>query len=172
LGCNLTVNFEILCVLCALAVSLQETTASRTGGYDMNRREFLEKSGCGMTVFAVAPAANGLQGQQTSVQPAPAQRPPRYKIEVEIFEARTDTWCHKKGDKFEYPKDMARICPWLRCSMHDFIVVLQSGGTLPWKYEGTPYQKVIDPDGITTEFVRCPDPTSNLVAKITRTKIG
>jgi len=25
---------------------------------------------------------------------------------------------------------------------------------------------------VTTEFIRCPDPTSNLVAKITRTKIG
>ena len=25
---------------------------------------------------------------------------------------------------------------------------------------------------MTTEFVRCPDPTSNLVAKIIRTKVG
>jgi len=25
---------------------------------------------------------------------------------------------------------------------------------------------------VTTEFVRCPDPTSNLVAKIIRTKVG
>jgi hypothetical protein len=42
---------------------------------------------------------------------------------------------------------------------------------LPWKYEGTPYEKVINPDGVTTEFVRCPDPTSNLVAKIIRTRV-
>jgi len=48
--------------------------------------------------------------------------------------------------------------------------VLQYGGTMPWLYEGTPYQKVIDPDGVTTEFIRCPDPTSQLVAKITRTR--
>ena len=43
---------------------------------------------------------------------------------------------------------------------------------MPWLYEGTPYKKVIDPDGITTEFIRCPDPTaSGVVAKITRTKV-
>jgi len=43
------------------------------------------------------------------------------------------------------------------------------GVTLSWKYANTPYEKVIDPKGVTTEFVRCPDPTSNLVAKIIRT---
>ncbi|MGD2092061.1 MAG: hypothetical protein PVH61_38175 [Candidatus Aminicenantes bacterium] len=64
---------------------------------------------------------------------------------------------------------MGKICPWLMASMWDFIRLLQNGVTLPWKYEGTPYEKVIDPDGVTTEYVRCPDPTANLVAKITRT---
>jgi hypothetical protein len=44
--------------------------------------------------------------------------------------------------------------------------------TLTWKYEGTSYEKVIDPDGITTEYVRCPDLTANLMAKIIRTAIG
>jgi len=39
-------------------------------------------------------------------------------------------------------------------------------------YQGTPYEKVVDPDGVTTEFVRCPDPTSGLVAKITRTRVS
>jgi uncharacterized repeat protein (TIGR04076 family) len=134
----------------------------------MNRREFLEKSGCCMTGVVAAPVASRLDAQQASPQP----RPPRYKIDIEIFEARPDTWCHKKGDKFEYPKDMAKICPWLMSSMHDFIILLQQGATLPWKYEGTPYQKVIDTDGVTTEHVRCPDPTANLVAKITRTKMA
>jgi len=43
---------------------------------------------------------------------------------------------------------------------------------LPWKYEDTPYEKVIDPDSVTTEYVRCPDPTADLVAKITRTLIA
>lgn len=132
----------------------------------MNRREFLERSGCCMTGAVAAPVVSQLDAHQAP----PPLRQPRYKIDIEIFEARPDTWCHKKGDKFEYPKDMAKICPWLMSSMHDFIILLQQGATLPWKYEGTPYQKVIDPDGVTTEYVRCPDPTANLVAKITRTK--
>jgi hypothetical protein len=37
--------------------------------------------------------------------------------------------------------------------------VLQFGGLLPWKYKDTEYEKMLDPDGITTEFIRCPDPT-------------
>ena len=37
-------------------------------------------------------------------------------------------------------------------------------------YKGTAYEKQIDPDGVTTEFVRCPDPTdAGIVVKITRT---
>ncbi len=31
--------------------------------------------------------------------------------------------------------------------------------------------KVIDSLGVTTEYVRCPDPTSNLVVKIIRTAV-
>jgi hypothetical protein len=49
------------------------------------------------------------------------------------------------------------------------IRALESGGELPWKYKGTPYEKVIDPEGVTTEYVRCPDPTaSGIVVKVTR----
>ena len=63
------------------------------------------------------------------------------------------------------------MCAWLLDSMSGAVRVLD-GGTMPWLYEGTPYKKVIDPDGITTEFIRCPDPTaSGVVAKITRTKV-
>ena len=44
--------------------------------------------------------------------------------------------------------------------------------TLRWKYKDTPYEKVIDPDGITTEYVRCIDPTaSRIVVKVTRTRL-
>ena len=111
--------------------------------------------------------APALEGQEQ----APAQRGPRYKLEIEIFEARPDTWCHKKGDKFAYPQDIGKLCPWLLSSLHDFLIGLEKGATLPWMYEKTPYEKVVDPNGVTTEYVRCPDPTSNLVAKITRTKI-
>ena len=134
----------------------------------MKRRDFIQKGACCMpAVLAASPMlgsdVNG--GEET-------RKRKRYKISIEIYEARKDTWCHKKGDKFEYPRDMHKICPWLLGSMHDFIRLLQYGITLPWKYEKTPYEKVIDPDGVTTEFVRCPDPTANLVAKITRKRIG
>jgi len=137
----------------------------------MKRRKFIGHAGCGVAAFMTAAgfpgATAGGAGQETP-PPPPAKRK-RYAIEIEIYEAREDTWCHKKGDKFAYPADWGKICPWLRGSLNDFVRILESGSTLPWKYEGTPYEKVIDPDGVTTEYVRCPDPTSNLVAKITRT---
>jgi len=146
----------------------------------MNRRDFLGKSGCGVAAFLAAQgAAEALSsGDQQPPQPQrqplppPAPKRKRYSLEIEIFEARPDSWCHKKGDKFAYPQDSGKICPWLLASMHDFLVALGHGATLPWKYEGTPYEKVIDPDGLTTEYIRCPDPTSNLVAKITRTAVS
>ena len=134
----------------------------------MERKEFCKKAGCGILGFSAVPLlANDSFGNVQEQSPKPKQ----FKIDIEIFEARQDTWCHKKGDKFEYPKDMAKICPWLLASMHDFIRLLQNDATLPWKYEGTQYEKIINKDGITTEYVRCPDPTANLVAKIIRTEI-
>ena len=136
----------------------------------MKRRCFVEKAGCGLVGMAVgAPLLTGSGQQQVASAVAVPEKPQRYKIEIEIFEARPDTWCHKKGDKFTYPADMGKICPWLLGSMHDAIILLQKGVTLFWKYENTPYEKVIDPKGVTTEFIRCPDPTSGLVAKIIRT---
>ncbi len=126
----------------------------------------MAQAGCGLAGVMGAVPAIAAAGQQ------PPKPQPRYRIEIEIFEARADTWCHKRGDKFEYPKDVGKICPWLVSSMHDFLRILEFGGTLPWKYEGTPYAKVIDPDRVTTEFVRCPDPTANLVAKIIRTRVA
>ncbi len=132
----------------------------------MNRRNFIGNAGCGLAAFVAAPGWT--RGQEKDSQPPPPKRK-RYAIEIEIFEAREDSWCHKKGDTFAYPADWGKICPWLRASLNDFVRILEFGGTLPWRYEGTPYEKVIDPDGVTTEYVRCPDPTANLVAKITRT---
>jgi len=132
----------------------------------MKRRDFLGKTGCGVAGMVSAPF--WLHAAQEEEQP----KKRKYKIEIEIYEAREDSWCHKKGDKFEYPNDIGKICPWLLSSMHDFLRLLQNGVTLPWKYEDTPYEKVIDPEGVTTEYVRCPDPTADLVAKITRTLIA
>jgi len=132
----------------------------------MKRRLFVEQAGCGLAAFF---AAAGLEAQTAPSSPLPPRK--YYKIDLEIFEARPDSWCHKKGERFAYPQDWGKLCPWLRGSLNDFVRILESGGTLSWKYEGTPYEKVIDPDGITTEYVRCPDPTADLVVKIIRTKV-
>ena len=94
-----------------------------------------------------------------------------YKIEIEIFK---EEGCdhHRVGERFRYPDDIGKLCPWLLDSINSMIRVLQFGGTLPWKYKETEYEKMIDTDGITTEFIRCPDPTdAGVVAKITRRKL-
>lgn len=94
-----------------------------------------------------------------------------YDIEIEIFQGEGCD-VHKPGEKFRYPDDIGRICPWLLDSINSMVRVLQFGGTLPWKYTGTPYEKEIDPTGATTEFIRCPDPTpAGVVVKITRRKL-
>ncbi|MBI5030369.1 MAG: hypothetical protein HZB51_07570 [Chloroflexi bacterium] len=113
-----------------------------------------------------------------------------YNIELEIFEGNAGTlrpdgsypdmvkegicaWMYGRlaiGQKFHYPNDLGQLCPWLVDSLTGMIRALENGGTLPWRYKGTPYEKTIDPDGVTTEYVRCPDPTaSGIVVKITRT---
>ncbi|UCF10811.1 MAG: hypothetical protein JSW65_03790 [Candidatus Bipolaricaulota bacterium] len=77
---------------------------------------------------------------------------------------------YQVGDTFRYPQDLGRLCPWLLDSLTGVIRALEHGGTLPWRYAGTPYEKEIDPEGVTTEFVRCIDPTdSGIVIKVTRT---
>jgi len=134
----------------------------------MDRRDFMGKAGCAAAAFVTG--AGFTDGQEKPAQAPPPKRK-RYQIEIEIFEARPDTWCHKKGDRFAYPADWGKICPWFRASLNELVRFLEMGVTLPWKYEGTPYEKVIDPEGVTTEYVRCPDPTSSLVAKITRTRV-
>jgi len=125
----------------------------------------------------------------------------RYEIEIEIFEGeggqlRKDggeiiypndlseagicAWMYRGdgeksyqvGQRFRYPEDAGKLCPWLLGSMHSALQTLQFGGTLPWMYRRTPYQKVINKDGVTTEYIRCVDPTnSGIVVKIIRTKI-
>ena len=115
-----------------------------------------------------------------------------YVIELEIYEGkggqplpdgirpyivREGIWAwmydsYQVGQKFRYPEDLGEMCPWLVDSLIGMIRALENGGTLPWRYKGTPYEKVIDPDGVTTEYVHCPDPTSSgIVIKITRTTL-
>jgi uncharacterized repeat protein (TIGR04076 family) len=115
-----------------------------------------------------------------------------YRIELEIFEGnggelRSDgsrpdfakegicAWMYgsyQVGQKFRYPEDLGLLCPWLLDSLSGILRILEHGGTLTWKYEGTAYEKAIDPEGVTTEFVRCIDPTaSGVVIKVTRTAL-
>ena len=115
-----------------------------------------------------------------------------YVIELEIFEGnrgqlREDgsypdfakegicAWMYGRlqvGQKFRYPEDIGELCPWLLDSLTGVIRVLEHGGTLPWRYRGTPYEKEIDLDGVTTEYVRCIDPTAaGVVIKVTRTAL-
>lgn len=134
----------------------------------MARRRFL-------SAFGLAGIAASAHAQQSPLVPQlrPAGLRRRYKIDIEIVECKAGRCAqHRLGDRFAYPADRGRMCPWLLDSMGAAIRVLEYGGTMPWLYEGTPYKKVIDPDGVTTEFIRCPDPTEQgVVAKISRTKI-
>jgi uncharacterized repeat protein (TIGR04076 family) len=126
---------------------------------------------------------------------------PRYRIELEIAEGKGGRlerdgkrivlppdmvkqgiceWMYRGdgresyrvGQRFVYPQDIGKLCPWLLGSLQNFIQALSHGGILDWTYEGTPYRKEIDPEGITTEFVRCPDPTAaGIVIKLIRTRL-
>ena len=91
------------------------------------------------------------------------------EIKLEIFESGCRK--HKVGDKFNYPTGTGKICPWLLDSANTMIRVLRFDGRLGWSYKDTPYEKIINKEGVTTEFVRCPDPTSaGVVLKITAIK--
>jgi uncharacterized repeat protein (TIGR04076 family) len=140
---------------------------------NMKRRRFL--STCGLAGTALLGAAIAAEAQPKPVANQPQLVPPRrrYRIDVAIVECKAGKCArHQVGETFTYPADRGRMCEWLLDSMNGAIRVLEFGGTLPWLYEDTPYKKVVDPDGVTTEFIRCPDPTaSGVVAKITRTKV-
>lgn len=76
---------------------------------------------------------------------------------------------YKQGMKFRYPEEAGKLCPWILDSINTVVRVLNFNGTLPWKYENTNYEKDINNNGITTEFLRCVDPTaSGIVIKVIR----
>jgi len=79
---------------------------------------------------------------------------------------------YEVGRRFFYPEEASKLCPWLLDSLRGIIEALSAGKTLRWEYKDTPYEKVIDPNGITTEYVRCIDPTaSGIVVKVIRTRL-
>lgn len=133
----------------------------------MKRREFMEKAGYGAAGLAAAPL-----GQVAEDKKAPIVLR-RYDIEIEVYEVGSKTRCHKKGEKFKWPKDMGQLCHWLGSALDPVVTSLAGGAIYPWLYKDTPYEKVIDPEGVTTEYIRCPDPTeAGIVVKITRTFKG
>ncbi len=130
----------------------------------MKRREFLEKAGYGAAGLAMAPKA---QAAQDKKEPMVLRR---FDIEIEVVEVGPKTRCHKLGEKFKWPKDMGNLCGWLVSALDPVVTSLSGGAIFPWKYEGTPYEKVIDLEGVTTEYIRCPDPSeAGIVVRITRT---
>ncbi len=79
---------------------------------------------------------------------------------------------YQAGQRFLYPDDVGKMCPWLVASFDGMAKALMFGGTLPWTYKGTAFEKVIDKDGVTTEFVHCPDPSPcGIVVKLIRTQL-
>jgi uncharacterized repeat protein (TIGR04076 family) len=132
----------------------------------MDRRSFCGLAGSGAAGSLVLPMVEG--GDPNAVQ---ERR--RYEYSIVIVEGPEDGcgFGHKPADVLRYPEQKGRICPWLMDSMNGFLRVLEYGGSMTWMYRGTPYEKTVDPGGVTTEFVRCPDPTSGLVAKIVRTRV-
>ena len=130
----------------------------------MERREFLKKAGLGAAGISVSSMTQASDSQEKELIVN------RYDMEIEVVEVGPKTRCHKIGEKFAWPQDSGKLCHWLASAVDPVVTTLSRGGILPWKYEGTPYEKVIDPEGITTEFIRCPDPTeAGIVVKITRT---
>ena len=119
------------------------------------------------TAAATAAAARpGRAGRPTLAASAEAAGT---EFQIEIVEGKCQP--HPAGQTLKYPEEKGKICPWLMDAMNGVIRVLEHGGTLPWMYAGTPYQKVVDPNGLTTEFIRCPDPTRVVVAKISRRRV-
>ena len=130
----------------------------------MKRREFLKKAGCGAAGFTVIPMAQASNDEKGELILR------RYDIEVEVVEVGPKTRCHKVGEKFKWPQEMGKLCHWLGSALDPVVTSLAGGAIYPWRYQGTAYEKVIDPEGVTTEFIRCPDPTeAGIVVRITRT---
>jgi uncharacterized repeat protein (TIGR04076 family) len=132
----------------------------------MKRREFLKKTGYGAAGFTVPVMTQASEEEKAGIVVR------RYDIDIEVAEVGPKTRCHKKGEKFKWPREMDGLCHWLASALDPVVTSLAGGAIYPWLYKGTPYEKVIDPEGVTTEYIRCPDPTeAGIVVKITRTFI-
>jgi len=107
----------------------------------MDRRKFMGHAGCGLAAFIAGTDLVDAQEQNKPAVPPPPPQRKRYKIDIEIYEARPDTWCHKKGDKFSYPADLGKICPYLQASLHDFLSFCSRESPCPGSTRGRPTRR-------------------------------
>jgi hypothetical protein len=45
--------------------------------------------------------------------------------------------------------------------IHQVYQILRFGGSLGWDYKDTEFEKVFNKNGVTTEYIRCMDPTDS-----------
>lgn len=70
---------------------------------------------------------------------------------------------HEEGDRFSLEgSEHGMICPYAWHVLFPFTLTLLYGGTFPWKYEGSKWEK----KDKFVEFVRCPDPVNRVVFEI------
>ncbi|MFX1251430.1 MAG: TIGR04076 family protein [Promethearchaeota archaeon] len=77
---------------------------------------------------------------------------------VNILEGGKCPVNHQIGDKFSFPEDKGKICPYALMTLSPYSLALQSGGSFPWEE---------NPDSLT---LCCPDYNNPVVFKITRTE--
>jgi len=140
----------------------------------MKRREFIQLLGAGI---GASPRRVCLSARPP---PASSSRPRRIPVSLRSpgpatssrsRSSRASAVPHKAGQKLKYPDEKGK-----NLSVADGQHEWRGSRPRVWRdaavmYTGTPYEKVIDPEGLTTEFIRCPDPSRVIVAKISRRRV-
>ncbi len=75
---------------------------------------------------------------------------------VDILEAGTCNYGHKKGELFNYPEDRGKICAAAFNVIYPYALGIRMGASFPWEE---------DPKSVT---ICCPDYKNPVVFKITR----
>jgi hypothetical protein len=81
---------------------------------------------------------------------------------MHILKGKTDEYL----DRIRTSKSQVILSPYSSAVHQRF------GGKLDLQYKGTPNEKEISATGVTTEFIRCIDPTaSGIVVRVIRTRV-
>ena len=75
---------------------------------------------------------------------------------VDILEAGTCNYSHKKGEIFNYPEDRGKICAAAFHTIYPYAMAIRMGSNFPWEED----------EGTIT--ICCPDYKNPVVFKITR----